>query len=106
MEKVFRDLYSIGGSGHDIWTIIVSHSHPSLLKSLTRVNKFTKKIVYEKYHLENWIDYVVRDNWKRIYKKKEFRYAWIRNEFPGMFEVWSKVMNSTIKSCFIGMSFT
>lgn len=96
-QKVFKNFYPIGGSGHDIWTIVVSHSHPSLLKSLTRVNKFTNKIIYEKYPLEKWIDWVVRDSWKRI----PFSYTNIRNEFSGMFEEWSKVMNSTIKSCFV-----
>ena len=60
-SQLWNGLYSLGAECHDIWTRIVLLCHPSLLNSLTRVNKFTYDLIYKKYSLEKWIDHEIRE---------------------------------------------
>jgi len=68
MEHAFSDLYSFGI--HELWILIVLRVDPCLLATLSLVNKFTKKIIYEKYPLEKWAEYGIVNRWKFIYRRQ------------------------------------
>lgn len=60
-SKLWNSLYSFGAKCHDLWTKVVLSCHPSLLNSLTRVNKFTKNVIYRQYPLQEWLDFEIRE---------------------------------------------
>ena len=107
MEKVYPDLYALGGSGHELWTLIVLYSDFSFLPTLSHVNKFTNKFIYDKIPLNKWIDYVIKRNWKN-HHKKEFSFMNLRNEtvrgnskFRKTFINWWRCMNDIMRYAFI-----
>jgi len=106
MGKVYPDLYALGGDCHELWTLIVLHSDFSFLPTLSRVNKFTHKLIYDKIPLDKWIDRVIRRHWQK-HHKKEFSFTNLRQEKRRTakqekeFRDWWRNMNDPIRYAFL-----
>ena len=80
MQKAYQGLYALGASSHELWMLIVLRVDPSLLYALSLVNTFTNKLIYEKYNLEKWVEYVFKTYWKKKYKRIPYSFANIQEK--------------------------